>query len=118
MITRRAALVRQHRQCRVAWRRGQRPEGATWPTREISVILPVSAGGANDLVARAVFAYVSEELKVPIVIKNVPGGSATQGTIQLANAKNDGYTIGNVAYSALLLAPHVMTCRTRWRALR
>lgn len=107
MITRRAALAGSIASAGLPGTAAN-AQKRTWPNREISVILPVSAGGANDLVARAVFAYVSEELKVPIVIKNVPGGSATQGTIQLANAKNDGYTIGNVAYSALLLAPHVM----------
>lgn len=83
-------------------------QGGDWPNREISVILPVSAGGANDLVARAVFAHVSQALKVPIVIKNVPGANATLGTTQLAQSKPDGYTFGNVAYSALLLSPHVM----------
>lgn len=79
-----------------------------WPQREVKVILPVAAGGANDLLARAVFTHVGKNLGVPFVIMNMPGGNATRGTIALMNSKNDGYTIGNLAYSALLLQPHMV----------
>jgi tripartite-type tricarboxylate transporter receptor subunit TctC len=78
-----------------------------WPRREIHVIIPVSVGGANDLLARAIFTHVGKKLGASFVVMNYPGGGAVQGTSLLASSKNDGYTIGNVPYSGLLLSPHI-----------
>ncbi len=83
-------------------------QASAWPSREVKVILPVSAGGANDALARAVFEHVGKQLGTPFVISNNPGGGAVLGTALLAQAKPDGYTIGNVSYSGLLLTPHTM----------
>ena len=80
----------------------------SWPDHEIKVILPVSAGGANDLLARSVFDYVGKSLNTTFVILNSPGGGAVRGTILLAKSKPDGYTVGNVSYSGLLLTPHTV----------
>jgi len=85
-----------------------RGQASAWPAREVKVILPVSAGGANDALARAVFEHVSKSLGVPFIISNNPGGGAVLGTTLLAQAKPDGYTIGNVSYSGLLLTPHTV----------
>jgi tripartite-type tricarboxylate transporter receptor subunit TctC len=78
-----------------------------WPDHEIRVILPVSVGGANDLLARAVFEHVGRTLGTTFVVMNYPGGGAVRGTVLLAQSKNDGYSVGNVSYSGLLLTPHI-----------
>jgi len=83
-------------------------QSASWPNREVKVILPVSAGGANDSLARAIFEHVGKALGVPFVINNRPGGGAVLGTSLLAQSKPDGYTIGNLSYSGLLLTPHTV----------
>lgn len=85
-----------------------RAQAQAWPTREVKVILPVSAGGANDALARAVFEQVGKSLGVPFVISNQPGGGAVLGTAMLAQSRPDGYTIGNLSYSGLLLTPHTV----------
>jgi len=83
-------------------------QSSAWPSREITVILPVSAGGANDSLARAVFEHVGKTLGASFVISNKPGGGAVLGTALLAQSKPDGYTIGNLSYSGLLLTPHTV----------
>jgi tripartite-type tricarboxylate transporter receptor subunit TctC len=64
-----------------------------WPTRPIRVIIPLTAGAATDIMARAVFDQVSVQLKQPIVIENRPGAGNTIGMAAVAAAEPDGYTI-------------------------
>lgn len=63
-----------------------------WPTRPIRFIVPFSAGGANDLMARAAAEGASKRLGQPIVIENKPGGSTSLGSAVVAQSKPDGYT--------------------------
>src|SRR4051812_37776543 len=65
---------------------------AQWPDRPIKWIVPFSAGGANDLIARAAAEGVSKRLKQPVVIENKPGAGAAIGAEYVAKAKGDGYT--------------------------
>ncbi|KQM68658.1 tripartite tricarboxylate transporter substrate binding protein [Xylophilus sp. Leaf220] len=63
-----------------------------WPTRPIRFVVPFSAGGANDLMARAAAEGASKRLGQPIVIENKPGGSTSLGSAVVAQSKPDGYT--------------------------
>jgi tripartite-type tricarboxylate transporter receptor subunit TctC len=65
---------------------------AEWPDRPIKWVVPFSAGGANDLIARAAAEGVSKRLKQPVVIENKPGAGAAIGAEYVAKAKGDGYT--------------------------
>ena len=65
---------------------------APWPNKPIRMIVPFSAGGANDLMARAAAEGASRRLGQPIVIENKPGGSTSLGSALVAQAKPDGYT--------------------------
>lgn len=64
----------------------------TWPDHPIRFIVPFSAGGANDLIARAAAEGVSKRLGQPVVIENKPGAGAVVGADYVAKAKPDGYT--------------------------
>src|SRR5262245_34242249 len=64
-----------------------------WPTRTIRVIIPLTAGAATDLMARAVFEQVSQQLGQPIIVENRPGAGNTIGMAAVAQAEPDGYTI-------------------------
>lgn len=68
------------------------PVQAQWPDRPIKWVVPFSAGGANDLMARAAAEGVSKKLGQPIVIENRPGAGAAIGADYVAKAKPDGYT--------------------------
>jgi putative tricarboxylic transport membrane protein len=64
-----------------------------YPERPITMIVPFSAGGPTDSVARIVAEHMSKTLGQQIVIENVTGAGGTTGTTRAAQATPDGYTI-------------------------
>ncbi len=76
-----------------AWAEGSQ-EQASYPTKPIKVIVPWGAGGGADISVRLLAKYAEEELGQKLVVSNVTGGSGTIGYTAIADAKNDGYTIG------------------------
>lgn len=66
---------------------------AAYPTRPITLVLPVGAGGSHDLHARGITSIIADILGQPMVVKLVPGGAGMKGTGFVAKAKADGYTI-------------------------
>ncbi|MEZ2296414.1 Bug family tripartite tricarboxylate transporter substrate binding protein [Variovorax sp. RCC_210] len=71
------------------------PAGALaqgWPTKPIRLVVPFSAGGANDLMARAAAEGASRQLGQPVVIDNKPGAGAILGADVVAKSAPDGYT--------------------------
>ena len=69
----------------------------TYPTRPITMIVPLAAGGPTDTLARILAEHMSRSLGQPILIENITGASATIGVGKAARAAADGYTltIGN-----------------------
>ncbi len=65
----------------------------SYPTRAITMIVPVPAGGALDTNARLVAEGMRAALGQPVVIENVTGASGSIGTGRVARAAPDGYTI-------------------------
>ncbi len=64
-----------------------------YPTRPITVIVPVPAGGQMDSVARIVVERMRASLGQPLVVENVSGASGTIGVGRVARAMPDGYTL-------------------------
>lgn len=79
---------------------------AEWPERPVKVLVGYPAGGANDLVARAVTARLSESLKQAFVVENRTGAAGTIAADAAAKAAPDGYTLYMIS-SAQVLAPSV-----------
>lgn len=78
-----------------------------YPTRQIEYVVPYSAGGGVDLVARATADYLSKEWGQPILVVNKPGGGGAVGAeYALKQAQNDGYTAlaVNVSNTTMLTA--------------
>lgn len=76
-----------------------------YPTRGIEYVVPFSAGGGVDLVARTVADALSKEWGQPITVVNKPGaGGATGAQYALKQAANDGYTVlaDNVSNTTML----------------
>ena len=76
-----------------------------FPTKPIKLIVPFPAGGPNDIIARVVGQRMSELTKQPIIIDNRGGQGGVLGTDAVAKAAPDGYTIGIVSASALVINP-------------
>src|SRR6185295_16725131 len=72
---------------------GQRPGLAEYPEKPIRLLLPFPAGGAVDIVARAVTAKMAEDLGKPFVIENKAGAGGIIATDSVAKAQPDGYTL-------------------------
>jgi tripartite-type tricarboxylate transporter receptor subunit TctC len=75
-----------------------------FPTKPITIIVPFSAGGGFDTVSRQMSKYMSEELGVPVQVKNVPGGGQQIGAVEFQRSEPDGYTIGYFADSGLYIS--------------
>ena len=74
---------------------------AAYPDREITFVVPYSAGGPTDTVARLIAGPMGTKLGQQIVVKNVTGAGGTVAAGQVAEAKPDGYEvlIHNIAMS-------------------
>jgi tripartite-type tricarboxylate transporter receptor subunit TctC len=64
-----------------------------YPNRAITLVVPFTAGGAVDLVARIVGNYASRTLGQPVVVENLPGAGGTIAAAHVARSAPDGYTI-------------------------
>lgn len=78
----------------------------SYPDQVITMIVNYSAGGGTDLAARAIADAAAKQLNGNITYQNLTGGSGTVGVTSLAQAKNDGYTIGVATLSPLALVPY------------
>jgi tripartite-type tricarboxylate transporter receptor subunit TctC len=69
------------------------PSAAAWPDKPIRLVVPFSAGGTVDVVARAVGTQLGRQLGTAVVVENVPGAGGTIATQKVASAAADGYTL-------------------------
>lgn len=76
-----------------------------YPSKNVTVICPYSAGGTTDLTIRGMLDAIPEKTlpaNVNMVVSNVAGGSGIVGTSQLLSKESDGYTIGVVNCDLIL----------------
>jgi tripartite-type tricarboxylate transporter receptor subunit TctC len=66
---------------------------AGYPEKPIRMIIPKSAGGGDDIIARIFQPAFEKVLGQKILIENIPAGSSKVGTMTLMKAKPDGYTL-------------------------
>jgi tripartite-type tricarboxylate transporter receptor subunit TctC len=65
----------------------------TYPSRSITIIVPFSAGGPTDALARVLGDRMRQTLGQPIVVENVTGAGGTIGVGRAVHAAPDGYTL-------------------------
>lgn len=70
-----------------------------WPSRNVTVVVPLGAGSASDIIARIVMDQVGRQLGKSFIIENRPGAGGSTGAGQVARSAPDGYTL--LAYGAL-----------------
>jgi tripartite-type tricarboxylate transporter receptor subunit TctC len=76
-----------------------------FPNKQIRLIVPFPPGGPNDIIARLVGQRMSELFKQTIIIDNRSGQAGVLGTDVVAKAAPDGYTIGIVSASSIVINP-------------
>jgi tripartite-type tricarboxylate transporter receptor subunit TctC len=77
-----------------------------FPTKPINIIIPLGAGGQNDLLMRIMSTYAPEYFGQPFVLRIVAGGGGAIGSNEVAQSKPDGYTLlsGHANCNAVLPA--------------
>jgi len=65
-----------------------------FPNRYITVVAPFQAAGPSDIVARVIAGPMARELGQRVVVENATGAGGTIGTLRVAKAAPDGYTLG------------------------
>jgi tripartite-type tricarboxylate transporter receptor subunit TctC len=67
---------------------------AAYPEKPIRMIVPTAAGTSSDTLVRVLADALGKQMGVPIIVDNKPGGSNIIGTMEVARAAPDGYTLG------------------------
>jgi tripartite-type tricarboxylate transporter receptor subunit TctC len=65
----------------------------SWPERQVTVIVPTAAGGANDAMARIIAQGLATRLGKPVIVDNKAGANGAIASEFVARATPDGYTI-------------------------
>jgi tripartite-type tricarboxylate transporter receptor subunit TctC len=77
-----------------------------YPSRPVRLIVPFAAGGGTDTISRIIAQALSEQLKGTVVVENVGGAGGSIGTVQVAKAAADGYTLLS-ATPSITINPHI-----------
>jgi tripartite-type tricarboxylate transporter receptor subunit TctC len=72
---------------------GREASAQAYPARAVRVVVPVAAGGANDVSGRLIAQWLSEKLGQQFFIENRPGAGTNIGTEAVIRAPADGYTL-------------------------
>ncbi|AMN41222.1 Bug family tripartite tricarboxylate transporter substrate binding protein [Rhodoplanes sp. Z2-YC6860] len=87
----------------------------SYPSKNVTLVVPFAPGGASDIMGRAVGQKLSEIWKQPVIIENKPGASTTLGTAYASTQPADGYTL-LLAPPPFVIMPHVYS-NLRYKAL-
>jgi len=91
--------------CAAALPAAQRTAWAqAYPTQAVRIVVPVAAGGLNDVTARLIGQWLSEHLGQQFFIENRPGAGTNIGTEAVVRASPDGYTLLIAGSSAAINA--------------
>jgi tripartite-type tricarboxylate transporter receptor subunit TctC len=78
-----------------------------YPSRPITIIVPIPPGGAPDIAARVIAQKLSENIGQPVVVENRAGANGNIANELVARAAPDGYTLGLLADSQITINPHL-----------
>jgi tripartite-type tricarboxylate transporter receptor subunit TctC len=74
-----------------------------WPTQPLTMVVPFSAGGPMDAVARILQSALSDALQQQVIVENIAGAGGMIGAARVAKSAPDGYqfVLGNVGTHAV-----------------
>lgn len=86
---------------------GSSAHAAEWPTRAVTIIVTMGAGGNTDLLARLAADDLQQKFGQPFVVDNRPGAGGVLASNMVASAAPDGYTLLFSPSASLTLTPLV-----------
>jgi len=87
---------------------------ADYPSKPITVYLPLSAGGTTDVFVRTITPHMEKALGQKMVLINKPGSCGTVAISTLSKAKPDGYTMSWANLPTLVRSSTSSTLRSFW----
>ncbi len=78
-----------------------------YPAKPVHLIVPFPAGGATDILSRALSNELGRKLGQPVIVDNKPGAGGTIGALAAAKAAPDGYTLLLTTSSTHSIGPAV-----------
>jgi tripartite-type tricarboxylate transporter receptor subunit TctC len=84
-------------------------QAQAWPAKAIRIVVPFSAGGSTDTVARILGEKLTARLGQPVLVDNRAGAGGALGSDFAAKSPPDGYTFLMGTSSTMAIAPHVYT---------
>ena len=82
---------------------------AAWPTKPVRFIVPFAPGGGTDTVSRLICDHLGKTFNQSFVVENKGGAGGNIGTVELARAAPDGYTLGLISVASHTLNPRLYT---------
>ena len=82
-------------------------EAQEWPAKPVKIVVPFSAGGSSDQLARLLALELSAAFKQQFYVENRAGSSGAVGSAQVARAEPDGYTFVNAGSGPHLTGPAI-----------
>jgi tripartite-type tricarboxylate transporter receptor subunit TctC len=82
---------------------------AAWPTKPVRFIVPFAPGGGTDSVSRLICDQLGKTFGQSFVVDNKGGAGGNIGTVELARAAPDGYTLGLISVASHTLNPMLYT---------
>jgi tripartite-type tricarboxylate transporter receptor subunit TctC len=76
-----------------------------YPRKPITLVVPQTPGGANDVIARMVAHRLSRQIGQAVIVENRPGAGGNIGTASVAKAAPDGHTLLLTVSSAHVINP-------------
>ena len=98
-----------------ASRRRHPPGRRAFPTKPVTLVVPFTAGGPTDLVARGIAQGMTKPLGQSVVVENTAGAGGTIAATRVKNATPDGHTAAAYITSAWRPRP---PCTASWRTTR
>src|SRR5258707_5555805 len=81
-------------------------DAQSFPSRQITIVVPFSPGSTSDLIPRAIAPLVSQSTGVPVMVDNRPGASGNIGGAAVAKGDASGHTV--------LMAPSAILATNQW----
>src|SRR5574341_82299 len=80
---------------------------AQFPSRQVTIIVPIPPGGAPDIAARVLADRLAQSLGQPVVVENKVGANGNIANEFVARSAPDGHTLGLLADSQITINPHL-----------